>query len=734
MHLRAWLLGLMVLSLASSLSAASDEQVDQAIQRMKRYFYATQDPRSGGWPQLVYDNGPQHGGETALATLAMLMAGESPQDPRLARAIDYLKNAQLTGTYAVALRAHVWAQLSDDYHALLENDAKWLLAAADAQSRFRYGAEREGHANHSTTHYGILGLWESAKRGVAVPANFWDQAQRSFLEERNRDGGWGYEDATPSYGSMTAAGLTALLIAQQQLYHDRVKPQPQIARAIDEGLRWLDTRFDGNLNPGSAGWSYYYLYAVERVALASGVRFLNKQDWFAAGAQFILNEQVADDGSAKAGSIGGDPIDTAFALLFLARGRVPIWATKLALTGQASNNRPNDLNALTNYLSDLHEAEVNWQTLSIDAPPEQWLATPLVYLASDEALELTGAQKQAIKRYLDLGGTLLANPDDGSEKFSRSIRALAQELYPQGSMRKIPPEHPLFSVLHHVPNAAGQLSGLSNGTRELILLAERDWGFAWQAEQPAGNSLAWKVAANLWGLISDRGLLPNRLVERFEAKQPRERTGRLAIGRAIYTADPALSLPEPAAWEPLANHLFNRTGLEIALRDIALEQIGDSDLPLIHVTGIEPVELTDAQRRALAAYIKRGGTLLVETVGGQGLFAAAFEKDLTLALGGVYAPLTADEPIISGRGIQGGYDNRTPAYRRFAVKTLGATQRPRLGAYFVDSRPAAIISREDLSQGVLGINHWGILGYQPDTARRLMTNIVLWAAQRKKSG
>ena len=43
-----------------------------------------------------------------------------------------------------------------------------------------------------------------------------------------------------------------------------------------------------------------------------------------------------------------------------------------------------------------------------------------------------------------------------------------------------------------------------------------------------------------------------------------------------------------------------------------------------------------------------------------------------------------------------------------------------------ERRDAVIFSRFDLTLGIMGVNQWGILGYHPDTARRLMTNLVLW--------
>jgi len=84
--------------------AATPEQVDEAIKKAIAYLYAAQ-LKDGTWePGGVAANNHVYGGYTAIATYALLAAGESPQDQRLKPAIDWLLQAQMNGTYAVAQR------------------------------------------------------------------------------------------------------------------------------------------------------------------------------------------------------------------------------------------------------------------------------------------------------------------------------------------------------------------------------------------------------------------------------------------------------------------------------------------------------------------------------------------------------------------------------------------------------------------------------------------------------
>src|SRR5690606_13998467 len=117
----------------------------------------------------------------------------------------------------------------------------------------------------------------------------------------------------------------------------------------------------------------------------------------------------------------------------------------------------------TEHLSHRYQRAFNWQTLSIDTDHRQW-RTPIAYLASDQAITLTHQQKQNLKRFLDAGGTLLANADNQSREFIASIRQLARELYPRYELEPASVDHAITRSLGSVPvEHARQTLVLSNG-------------------------------------------------------------------------------------------------------------------------------------------------------------------------------------------------------------------------------------------------------------------------------
>jgi hypothetical protein len=65
------------------------------------------------------------------------------------------------------------------------------------------------------------------------------------------------------------------------------------------------------------GKMYYFLWSLERVAVAFGLDTIGDIDWYAWGSQNILQNQKTD--GCWGAAYPGDPIDTCFALLFLVK-------------------------------------------------------------------------------------------------------------------------------------------------------------------------------------------------------------------------------------------------------------------------------------------------------------------------------------------------------------------------------------------------------------------------------
>lgn len=680
---------------------------------MKKYFYDRQQG-DGSWPD--YHGERNKGGVTCIVTLALLVSGESMQHPQIQKALKFLRSTEITGTYAMSLRAHVWSYLPDGFLPMLKDDAEWLLNASKKHELglFDYTGNSSKRVDHSVAQYGMLGLWQASKRGIHVPTQFWQRINGHFTSSQSPAGGWGYNLSGGDRESMTLAGLTAMLTAQQELYRGSRAANAKMQKVIDKGLEWMDKRFTN-------GTTWYALYGLERVALASGTRYFNGRDWFQAGANKIVG--MVQKSGHLAGGHGGNDVATAFGLMFLARGRVPIWVNKLEIPGYNWNNRPNDLYFLTHYLSNLREGEVNWQSININHKPEDWLIAPMAYLSGTSALKLDDKQKANLKRFLDLGGLLWCNAENGSSEFTNSIRKLASELYPRLKMKPLAPDHRLFKSLHIVERSGSQqIQSVSNGARDLILMPGKDWGFSFQSEKKPGEGAHWKLISNLFALGTERGRFNNRLEPVLTTRTKREKKGDITIGRAAFDG---IWLPEPGTWAVAGVPIWNRTGIEVKTVDVELAKLDQFNGPLVHLTGTHAIRLNEAQSAAIKKYVERGGTILIENVGGRGVFTSRMEDELRPLLGTAARAVGMGSDILNGNRDLGGVNAKAVSYRRHALVRLGLQNRPNLAAFLVKGRPAVIVSHEDLSLGALGVRQDGILGYSRTSARALLNNIVV---------
>src|SRR5690606_3617231 len=102
-----------------------------------------------------------------------------------------------------------------------------------------------------------------------------------------------------------------------------------------------------------AGHVLYYLYGLERVGRLTNRRLIGKYDWYREGlVENLLRTQAPLRGCWKGVGNGEDNevIGTCLALMFVAKGRRPVLATKLSFENSDHWERHRkDLANLTDY-------------------------------------------------------------------------------------------------------------------------------------------------------------------------------------------------------------------------------------------------------------------------------------------------------------------------------------------------------------------------------------------------
>ncbi|MCZ6836141.1 MAG: DUF4159 domain-containing protein [Planctomycetota bacterium] len=764
----------------------TDEHVQKAIQAIIEELYERKHEEyfwePGTWPSGTSKR--QVGGYTALTALALIHAGESYQDPRLRGAIEYLEKFEMIGTYAITLRASLWARLPDKYLPNLEKDVLWLLEAFNADTgSWDYSIKfSKSYWDNSLRQFGALALWEAAKRGGRIPKSVWKRIEEKFIEVQHENGSWNYRPDTMYSGSMTAAGLATLFITQDYLHaeeslrvSERVTPNQ---KSIDLGMKWLDENFSSSTNPGKFAYFYYYMYGIERVGLASGIKYFGGHDWFREGSAEIINRLCKWDpktrtmiahkkvgGKAHAGSVRTDNLG--FSLLFLSRGRVPVAINKLRLPEMAWNNRPRDVANLTDFISKNTEQPVNWQIVELADEPEQWLDAPILYVATHQEIAWLKTNERAtrsyvremrdyqhkrssgelppdaappvrsnqpntdkIKRYLDQGGLLLAMNETNSKQFTRSIEQMGRMMYPRYEWRDLPHDHWAYTIHTPIRRQRPSLRGLSNGVRELIILSPKgDLPRTLQGRDMKKES-HYQTLANLYFYASEMDRQRPRLAR--HTKHHSGETTTNAKATIVHAMHEDNWNAEPQALESLAFHLAEQRQLDITIVEHSLSKI-DAITPrpnLVFVSGVDRHDFNPNEQNAIKRYVEHGGVILFETTGGMGEFTLSSETMATTLFGGAIQS-TLRTSIVTGEDLEPAPVLTRIGYRPYSLlEAFGARETtPRLRCLLVEDQPRVLFSREDFSNALLNQPIWGVSGYTHRSACDLLGNIIQYALQ-----
>lgn len=297
------------------------ERINGAIDRGVDWLMKNQ-ALDGSWnhEQWTYRNGC-----TALCMYTLLKSGVPKRHPAVQRALEYLKGNSSRETYSIGCHLMALAEYDDPAHL------PWMKELADTLVSFQRGGAFNypwGGADLSNTQYGVLGLRAAAQKGIQVPPSVFEKAAQQALQWSDEAGKGAYAALAFTYNggqrptsSMTAAGVTVLAIADEQL-QGRSKAANFLG-AAKRGVQWLADNYtiDDNINEGHDRWDLYYLYGLERVGGLMGLDKIGGRDWYREGAKHLCDKQ--GDKGQWGSSYGDHPIDTCFALLFLQRATAP---------------------------------------------------------------------------------------------------------------------------------------------------------------------------------------------------------------------------------------------------------------------------------------------------------------------------------------------------------------------------------------------------------------------------
>ncbi|MDX1681518.1 MAG: DUF4159 domain-containing protein [Phycisphaeraceae bacterium] len=694
-------------------------------------------------------------GHHAIAAWAMLDAGESYQYPRLFRRVNWVLTADKPYVYDRAMRAQMLAELPvRRWEPWVHRERVWLNSALTNQGNFPFkyaGGRSTGWGDSANGQYGVLGLWGIERSGLTVPRqtwqkidDFWRQTQQKT--EGQLPAGWGLEpQANDADAPMTAGGVAVLTVTEKMLYgREFVNPDNNVTPHLRKGLAWLDENFD--MNPGGSlpDW-YYYMWTIQRVGRATGFRVFNDIDWYRVGTSQVLSNQTADGLWPRSGMMESELLSTAFALLYLAKANEPVAVTKIRYQRPGGedeneanddaeeevagsdfwgrwNNYPHDIWNFVTYVSDQFEYATTWQIMGLDQPAYSLIESPLLYLSTDEPVQLNDEQITNLKGFIEAGGLLIVNADGNEANTVRSYKSLAQELFGR-DWEKVNPEHHIYN-LHQQVGARVPMRMVDNGVRPLMIWMTRDIGKGLQTNDTARGD-GFKALSNIYLYVTGKRFRRGRLENAYRVQQNSRPSISMPVARLQHDGNYD---PEPGALKQLGAIMADGHNLDLQVEVIKPDKLNNHKMAFLTTTGAG--SFSAAETSALRDWIKNGGTLWVDGAGGSREASnAAIGMVKKLFPNQPMKPVNSQHPLVNGVGIRGGQDVRTADYRLYTLVRMGKLNKPRLQTIEIDGRPAVIYSAEDLTCGLAGVHHWGIDGYTVNTARKLVINGVLAASR-----
>ncbi len=624
------------------------------------------------WPEE--NNGHAVGGSTAMATYALVVSGLDPVEPRLKKALDSLvKSSTPMGTYPLSFRLNTLSHLvcwsrpqsgragaANDFKAVLEREAAPMWQAMDdfglygytsfpspGDSRPKQGDRpRRWGTDHSNTQCGVYGVWAAENASIEIPSAYWHTVDQHWRDSQGDDGGWGYlmpppRVANPPAGApkipqtfldstpnMTDAGMNSLYLVMDKLWSRQVDKRGYVRlrgftydeqaqagiketlAAIARGWKW----YEANPEEGRQRFQLYHEFGMQRLGIASGRKYIGGRSWF----QHVVETTYATRAQGAQLQSRQGLQDAAWRLMCIAFGRAPILFNKLDHGDEADwNYYFRDVASITDWIGHQMEKRYNWQIVSLSNDIDDLQDAPILFISGYKKLDLTADQKALLKQYCDLGGTVFLHPNQNSDQFKLSAKALFAELYKTEGFewQSAAKNHPIYNAHAAADAKIVQIpvKYMSDGGRDFAFMVEGDLAGAWQLRMA-------KTQADLHELMLNLRLIAaadyDDLTPRLRPKTALKPTTRsVAIARLKHNGQ---SQANSLMYEAMAPAL-SEVGLALDVRDqVAAGALADARV--IHLTGHNKFELTADEQAALKQSLARGAFLVIDSAYGRDAF------------------------------------------------------------------------------------------------------------------
>lgn len=761
-------------------TAEVEKSIDLAVDYLMQAQLA-----DGGWPEFTMGHRYEMG-VSCLVTLALLNAGVELDHPKLQKALDHISSRELAFVYTVSLQTMALCTANPrKYAPLIRRNAEWLIKAQNTKNAewsggWSYDQEQSQPPDESNSQFALLALHEAQRSGVAnYPQATWDKVFQRSLSYWERvqlnSGAFGYRGNAKPRGSMTCAGIASLVIAGSAAKSKESSAGQTISCCgnddstndrIERALNWLGNAFQVTSNPAMGNdYYYYYMYALERVGRLTGRRFIGRHDWYREGTEFLIRvKQTPNQGSFTVGRItdGNVVSDTAFALLFLSKGKRKILMSRLQYPSSDPtdwNNHSLAVQHITSHTEQAWKRDLAWQNMDINqASLAELLESPVLFISGTRQPKFSSRQKKMLKEYVEGGGFIFAegcNRDGcNGQAFEQYFRELVVELFDK-PLEALPPDHPIWYAEGKVqpeglPDADANIYGVQSCCRLGVVYVPYSLSCRWELNVPYGAKpkyndrvkldldTATLIGLNILSYATGKELKEKldtvTILEDVDNQAPTER-GVFFLPKLQHNAgydDAVRAVPTMVQWM----HKDERGG-EMVSSERKIIPIDTENLQrysVVYMHGRGELVLAQKQRDALKEFFENDGFLFADAVCADKVFAESFRREMEIILGDELTMLDPGHALFTDR--YGGYPIRDvqiidPTDTGETLAAATRRVRPRLEVGKKNGRMVLAFSELDLSCALESKHSLQCRGYFREDAARIGINTLLFALQQE---
>ena len=365
---------------------------------------------------------------------------------------------------------------------------------------------------------------------------------------------------------------------------------------------------------------------------------------------------------------------------------------------------------------------------------------PILYISGHEPFEFSQEQRDAVRQYVLDGGTLVGDACCGRPEFTNSFRREVVTMFPDRAFDFLEVDHPVYRAFYPYTNVhyrtydggvmnefqgPPQLLGMNIGCRTAVMLTPWDLSCGWDEYTHEHGSRvlpgdAIRLGINLVSYVAGERQLGEAQSVTREIRAPQSRPRQQFVCAQLrHQGD---WNPDPNSVYQMLRHVAVDSSLAVGF-DLKYVDADESQLapyPFLYLTGHRDPKLSDEEVEAVRRHLQAGGFLFVNNCCGR----SAFDQHARALVGRIFPdqPLAAIEP-------------EHPLYDSFFTvsevhdRQTGAARPVELEGITVKDRLVMVYSKNDMVSHLKQVSDPYGNGYDAESCRRLVLNVVSYALQ-----